>query len=259
MSAWHPFILVMQAAENRAYRVAHRVISMLPAAEAHMRQHGLAPGKFVYVPNGIDPVEWERSRDALPSPVRSALGAFRQRHPFLVGYAGAHGLANALDALVEAAAMLEPGSGVVLVGQGPEKARLEALASGRRLGNVLFLPPVAKGAVPALLAEFDALYIGLQRQPLFRFGVSPNKLIDYMMAGKPVIHAIEAGNDLVAEAGCGLSVTPEEPAAVAGAARSLRAMSAEARSELGLRGRRHVLQNHAYPVLARRFLDALQG
>ena len=60
--------------------------------------------------------------------------------------------------------------------------------------------------MPELLNQFDALYVGLQRQPLFRFGVSPNKLMDYMMAGKPVVFAIDAGNDMVAEAQCGVSI-----------------------------------------------------
>lgn len=59
---------------------------------------------------------------------------------------------------------------------------------------------------------------GWQRQPLFRFGVSPNKLMDYMMAGKPVIFAIDAGNDMVADASCGISIEPENSAAIAKAA-----------------------------------------
>lgn len=260
MSRWHPFILAMQAAEDFAYRRADRVVSMLPAAEAHMRAHGLAPGKFVYVPNGVDVREWEGGASPLPEPAAGALAAFRARWPFLVGYAGAHGIANALDAFVDAAAEVAAAdAGLVLVGQGPEKARLVGRARERGLENVLFLDPVPKRAIPALLRALDALYIGLQRQPLFRFGVSPNKLMDYMMAARPVVHAIEAGNDLVAESGCGVSVPAEDPGAVAVAIRRLATTRPEERREMGERGRRYILERHTYDVLSRRFLEALGG
>ena len=65
--AWHPFVLALQAAENFAYRNAHKVISLLPRAEEHMRLHGLAPHKFVYVPNGIDTSEWTASAAPMPA------------------------------------------------------------------------------------------------------------------------------------------------------------------------------------------------
>ena len=96
------------------------------------------------------------------------------------------------------------------MGQGPERDRLIQKVKDLHLEeNVELLPAVKRDAVPELLAQFDALYVGLQRQPLFRFGVSPNKLMDYMMAGKPVIFAIDAGNDMVADASCGISIEPE--------------------------------------------------
>jgi glycosyltransferase involved in cell wall biosynthesis len=258
MSRWHPFIAVMQVAEEFAYRKADQVVSMLPKAEEHMRRHGLAAGKFVYVPNGVDAAEWEAAAEPVPTGVEEALGALRNRFPFLVGYAGAHGVANALGALIQAAALLkDDGVGVVVVGQGPEKESLRRQAERLAAGNVLFLDAVKKSAVPALLKRMDALYIGLQRQPLFRFGVSPNKLMDYMMAAKPVIHAIEAGNDLVVESGCGLSVAPEDPAGIADAVRRLAGMTADARRAVGERGRRFVLEHHSYDVLSKRFLNAL--
>ncbi|MBA4177917.1 MAG: glycosyltransferase WbuB, partial [Leptothrix sp. (in: Bacteria)] len=101
-------------------------------------------------------------------------------------------------------------------------------------------------------------YIGWQRVPIYRFGIAPNKLMDYMMAGCPVLHSVEAGNDPVAEAGCGLTVSPGDAAAVAAGLRRLAAVPAEQRRTMGARGRDFVLANHTYPVLARRFLEALQ-
>jgi glycosyltransferase involved in cell wall biosynthesis len=83
--------------------------------------------------------------------------------------------------------------------------------------------------------------------------------MDYMLAACAVLHSVEAGNDPVAESGCGVSVEPESPAAVADGLRRLAALSREERQAMGQRGRNYVLAHHTYPALARRFLAALDG
>jgi glycosyltransferase involved in cell wall biosynthesis len=94
--------------------------------------------------------------------------------------------------------------------------------------------------------------------PIYRFGIAPNKLMDYMMAGCAVLHAVEAGNDPVAESGCGLTVAPEDPDAVADGLRRLSHLSHRERAEMGQRGAAFVQAHHTYPVLARRFLQACE-
>lgn len=260
MSSWHPFVIVMQRAENYAYRVADRVVSMLPKAEEHMRAHGMAPEKFIYVPNGISVEEWGKGSEAVPTEHEATLAKLRGAGFFTVGYAGAHGLANALETLIHAASLLrDQPVHFVLVGQGPEKKSLQQKAAQRGLSNVTFLPAVSKNAIPVLLRAMDALYVGWRRRALYRFGVSPNKLMDYMMAGKPVIHAIEAGNDMVAESGCGVSIPPEDPAAIADAVTCLMQLSQRQRAAMGSKGREYVRANHDYTALARRFLEGLSG
>jgi len=76
------------------------------------------------------------------------------------------------------------------------------------------------------------------------------------MAARPVLHAVEAGNDPVGEAGCGLTVAPEDAAASVEGVRSLLSLSVEARGAMGLRGKEFVLANHTYPILSERFLAA---
>ncbi len=255
MSVYHPFILLTQFAENFSYRKADHVVSLLPAAKEHMLSHGMDEEKFIHIPNGIDVAEWSEKSYALPEEHMMAITHLRAENHFIIGYAGAHGIANALDSILEAVKMYDAENiAFVLVGKGPEKENLVRQARVAGLENVIFLPPVAKEAVPALLNTMDALYIGLRSEPLFRFGVSPNKLIDYMMAGKPIIYAINAGNDMVTESNCGISISPETPQAVIAAAKKLRNMSETARLEMGVRGREYVLQKHDYRVLANKFL-----
>jgi glycosyltransferase involved in cell wall biosynthesis len=257
---WHPFIMLLQAAENFACRRADAIVSILPRVREHLEAHGMAPSKLHLVPNGVDPAEWEAQTSALPDPLDGALRALRRDGKFVVGYAGTHGIANALETLLEAAARLR-GQPVafVLVGAGPDKPALVRQAALLGLDNVHFFDPVPKAQVPALLRNVDLAYIGWRRQPLYRFGISPNKLIDYMMAARPILHAVEAGNDPVAEAGCGLTVAPEDPQAVADGILHLLALAPECRTALGQRGRRYALAHHTYPVLGRRFLNAFAG
>jgi len=116
-----------------------------------------------------------------------------------------------------------------------------------------------KDMMPAFLSNMDGLFIGLKKQSLFRFGVSPNKMFDYMMAAKPVIYAIKAGNDIALESGCGISCEPENVNAVADAILSLKAMAVDRRREMGQRGREYVERHHDYRVLADQFIQVFEA
>lgn len=259
MSKLHPFIMLMQWAENRAYQWSDKVVSILPLAKEHMVEHGMAPEKFVHIPNGIVLEEWTGETQNIPEEHEKELIRLRKEGKFLVCYAGAHGLANALESFVRSAELLKDTRiQLVLVGDGPLKKNLVNYVKTRNLKNVTFLPPVSKKAVPTLLEKMDVLFFSLQRCAVFKFGISPNKLIDYMMAGKPVIHAVEAGNDMVRDAGCGISVEPEKECAFTEAMKKMAEMPEVERTAMGQNGKRHVTENHDYAKLAGKFLDVLK-
>jgi glycosyltransferase involved in cell wall biosynthesis len=257
MSKWHPFIMLVQQAEDYAYRHADAVVSMLPKVREYMESRGLAPQKLHFVPNGIDPGEWQPDSPGLPDGAGKLLASLRAQGVAIVGYAGTHGVSNALENLLGIAGLMR-GEKVafVLVGGGPDKASLQQRALRENLPNIHFLDPVEKSRIPSLLECFDIAYIGWHRHPLYRFGIAPNKLMDYMMAARPVLHAVAAGNDPVSEAGCGLTVAPDDPAAAAEGIRSLLNAGSDQRCAMGQRGKAFVLENLTYPVLAQRFLTA---
>ncbi len=259
MSPWHPFALLCGAAEGVAYRDADVVVSMLPKVHQHMASRGLDLRKLHIVPNGITPDEWQGEPAPLQGELTRALAAAREGGRTVVGYAGSMGLPNALDTLLDAAALLRDAPlAFVLVGSGHEQARLAQRVAAERLAKVSLLSPIPKVQIPALLAAIDIAYIGWQRVPIYRFGIAPNKLMDYMMAGCAVLHSVQAGNDPVAEAGAGVTVAPEAPQAVADGLLRLAALPSDERRAMGGRGRAFVLAHHSYPVLARRFLDAMR-
>jgi glycosyltransferase involved in cell wall biosynthesis len=257
ISPAHPVIRLMQAAEDYACRHADHVVSLLPHVATHLHAHGLPPGRLTYVPNGVDPAEWRGPFAPLPSALETHLQTLRLAGWFVVGYAGGHGVANALDVLLDAAAGLQDERiAFVLVGDGVERARLQAQAERLGLQHVLLAPPIAKDQVPSLLAQVDAAYLGWRRDPIYRFGIAPNKLLDYMMSACPVLHANAAPNDLVADSGCGLSCAPQDPAALRETILALARLPAASRRAMGQRGREYVLRHLTLPTLAQRFLYA---
>ncbi len=281
LSSWHPLVLVCGSAERAAYRHSDVVVSMLPKVHQHMARRGLDLQKLAIVPNGISPEEWPdvrpdarsdvrpdvrpdaRRRDVKPEPLRAdveqAIDAARRSGAVIVAYAGSMGAPNALDTLLDAAARLRDKQiHIVLVGDGHEREHLARRIADEALLKVTLLPPIPKAQIPGFLRAIDIAYIGWQPMPIYRFGIAPNKLMDYMMAARPVVHSVAAGNDPVADAGCGLTVAPGSPDEVARALTLLAALSPQQRRVFGDKGRAFVLAHHAYPVLAKCFLDAVR-
>jgi len=258
ITKWHPFVLIVQLAEGFAYTHADKVVSILPKALDYMVGRGLVHEKFVHIPNGIDKEEWLSFNDQLPVGHNKIIERLKKEGKFLVGYAGSFSVSNALDYFIESAVYLEDLPVVlILLGKGSEEEKLKRYAIKNNLKNVIFLPPVPKNVIPSLLGMMDVLYKGSIKCNIYKYGISPVKLMDYMMAAKPIIHAIEAANDPVSESGCGISVPPEDPIAIAEAIKKLFFMSTIEREEMGMKGREYVIKNHDYKVLAKKFLEVI--
>jgi glycosyltransferase involved in cell wall biosynthesis len=256
-TARHPFIRAMQWSEDYAYRHADKVVSVLEGSRDYMIGRGMAPDKFLFVPNGADVADSDR--EPLPPAHIEALTRGRERSGFLVGYAGRVGAANALHTLLDALARCDTTDiAVAILGEGSHLPALEAQAARLGIaGRVIFLEAVPKRQVSDFLARMDAVYLGLQKQPLFRHGVSPTKLNDYMLAAKPIICAIEAPGDILAESGAGFSCRAEDVGDVHNALQAMYALGPDQRAEMGARGQRWVLANRDYRMLAERFLSGV--
>ena len=252
MGRHHPFVLLMGLGERYTYKHCDRCVALHSHAEPYMRQHGLAEGKYVNIQNGVVEEEWEH-----PEPLPEAHRAFFEevRGKFIVGYFGGHAVSNALDYMLDAAKAMREEKDIlfVLVGDGVEKPRLMKRAEEEGISNVRFLPSVPKRSVPSLLKEFDCVYITGQESPLYRFGLSLNKIYDTMMAGVPLICSFDAPDMLVDQYECGIGCSPGKPETVLRAIRKIRDMSEEERAAMGQRGRKAVLERFTYRKLAEQF------
>lgn len=229
------------------YRTADRILVLARGTGDYLRERGISPHKLVIVPNGVDVAA---IRPGAPS---SQAGA-----PVTFIYAGAHGPANGLERVLDAAALLGPSAGArfLLVGDGPVKAQLRADAARRRLTHVEFIDSVSKPELARLLNAADAGLMVLRDAPLFSFGVSPNKLFDYMAAALPVVCNVSGEvAAMLADSGAGVQVADTSGVALAAGVRQVVAMTPTQRRDQGLAGRRWVEREHSRDVLGAR-MDA---
>lgn len=238
--------------ERFLYKHADLVMVNSPGYIEHVKARGAR--EVALIPNGADPAMFDPAEDG---------AAFRQAQGledrFVVLYAGAHGLSNDLDVVLDAAALLKdnPAIRIVFLGDGKEKPRLQVRATEVGLTNVLFLPPVPKSAMPEALAASDACLAILKPIELYKT-TYPNKVFDYMAAGRPVILAIDGVvRQVIEEAQAGISVTPGDPVSMAKAITDLASNPAKCR-KMGKNGRLAIENKFSRIELAEKFTALLE-
>lgn len=260
-SKYHPFIKVMQRAEDFAYRHADKVISLLWNAEKHMKEHGLAEGKFVYVPNGYYPEEWSDIHFQQSLPVEHQRAFEKLNGYFIVGFSGGFATSGAVITLIMAAKELKNQKNIhfVLVGKGPEQYKYEAIIAENAMENVTILPAVPKQLIPAVNKHFDMAYLGGLHSELHQYGTSYNKMTDYMLCSLPIVQSVDEPGSVVDRTGCGIRVEAENVHAVADAIISMANMSAVERKAMGEKGKKYVERYLPWNKLAKDFLKPFEA
>jgi glycosyltransferase involved in cell wall biosynthesis len=243
--------------ERFLYRHADRVLINSPGFADHVKARGAR--EVDLVPNGADPRMFDPAANGLEFKQKYRLAA-----KFVVLYAGAHGLSNDLGVILDAARLVQDRQEVVFVflGDGKEKPTLVRRAEEMDLKNVLFIPPLPKLEIPSALAAADACIAILKPIPLFST-VYPNKVFDYMAAGKPVILAINGViREVIESVQAGISVEPGDADGIAQATLKL-VKDRSLGKEMGSRGRHYIETHFDRAVLAnnleKTFLSVLEN
>jgi len=255
-------IKLLRVVEKFLYQRAKKIVVLLPNASEYIAGLGIPSNKIVYIPNGVSPERLSHSDINLPGELDKTISSLKSNGKLLVGYTGAHGIANALETIIEAARILQD-RGVdkiyfLMVGDGPEKGRLVAKTKNWGLSNASFHDSIPKYAMPALLRTIDIAVRAGRQSGLSGYGISPNKVFDYMASAKPIIWTNNSANNPVAEANCGISVPPEDPQQMAEAIIELCDMSDNEWREMGMRGYEYVMKYHSVPVLTDRLLEVIK-
>ena len=238
--------------EKFLYRHADRVMVNSPGYVQHVKAKGAR--SVTLVPNGADPDMFTPDGDGL---------ALREQHElcnqFVVLYAGAYGISNDLNVVLESAVILrnEPHIKIVMVGDGKEKKNLQARAADLKLDNLLLLPAVPKTAMAETLAAADACIAILKPLELYKT-TYPNKVFDYMAAGRPILLVIDGViREVVERAGAGVFVRPGDPAELAQAIMTLSKDPARAKV-MGQNGRLYIEKYFNRAQIAEKFTQLVE-
>ncbi len=246
----------MDRLADAACRQAAAVVALSEGMAATALAHGAAPGRVEVVPNGCDLTLFGPQIAPWRPEVARPWEA-------LAVYAGAHGLANGLDQLLDAAGALhrmgETRVRLLLVGEGSEKPRLQARAAAEGLANLSFLDPLPKTRLAALLAGCQVALHCLAPQPAFAEYTAPNKLMDALAAGLPVVTNVPGhATRVVAEGPCGIAVPPDDAPALAAALADL-ATHPTRRQAMATAARQQAVRHWDRRLLANRFCDVVEA
>ena len=246
---------MLEKIERWMYLHADRIVSVTDSFVRHFVAKGAAPERVAVIKNGADlstliPAEKENS--------------FRREHSlsgtFIASYVGTHGMAHALDTLLEAAQLLRDNKDIIflLIGDGAERERLLQKKEAMGLTNLLMLPQLPKDSMPAVLAASDACLVHLRRTDLFK-SVIPSKIFEAMAMERPIILGVEGESKGIIEAGnCGLCIDPENAREMADAVLRLKTDSQLAET-LGKNGRRFVAEAFDRDKLAAKYIEVIAG
>ena len=242
----NPLIRLLGRIERLGYRHADAVVGTMPNLGEHVERVLGRPAPTYCVPMGYAPrlESAERPHAATTATASIPEGAF------VVGYAGTVGITNALEPLFLAAEALSADADVHFLVLGDGGLLAEYQRRFAHLPNLSFVAKVPKQDVAAVLDRCDVLYLSTFRSEVWRYGQSLNKLIDYMLAGKPVLASYSGFPSMIDEAGCGSFVPAEDVPALVGEVRRYAAMSAEERRDVGRRGRSWILEHRSFRSLA---------
>jgi len=253
----NPLVLAAMAGlEWLSYRSADRLIGLAPGIVDGIARRGVPRQRITMIPNGCD-IDIFGSTDSRWRPEHV-------RHTdLLAAYTGTHGLANGLDAVLDAAAELKSRGRddikLLLVGQGRTKTALMARAAHENLNNVIFHDAVDKQRLAGLLQATDIGMQILADVPAFYFGTSPNKFFDYIAAGLPVLNNYPGWvASLIEQNACGFAVTPRDPKAFADVL-EVAAADPAMLAAMGTRARTLAAEEFDRVALSERFAEWLEG
>lgn len=250
-SPHNPFVMGLRWIEKLAYRTSDAIVGTMPNLIQHVRESISSPPPVHCIPMGISP---DMIENVVP-PGDEWVDRYVPKDKFLICHAGTIGITNALDTLFACAREMRDESDVhfLIVGEGDLRPHYEKLC--RDLPNVTFTGPVPKDTVQPVLELCDLVYFSVHRSKVWNYGLSLNKVIDYMLVGKPVVASYSGYPTMVEEAGAGSSAPAGDAAALRAEILRLKAMPRDELAAMGLRGKSWILQNRGYDRLAAQYLD----
>lgn len=254
VSKWNPLVLFLAWTEKIAYKKADLIVGTMPNLKEHVKATMKKDKRVIHSPIGIHQRWFQPIKENA-----SIKKLFQNKTSFVIGYAGSMGQTNALEPFIRVIERMANVQDVsfVLVGAGDMKTAYEdRLAS---YNNVVIGPKIDQSDIPYFLSQCDVLYLSTHESKLWQYGQSLNKMVDYMMAAKPVIASYSGYPSMLNEAKSGSFIPTHDEEAIMKAINVYQSMSEQERQSLGLRGRTWVLKHHTYEALATSYAREIEN
>ena len=253
MSRRNLFVRFLGWVERFSYKHADVVTSNLANLDVRFREIGLHVNNFLWISNGVDVDGVESSLEN--SDVKLPLHCANKK---VIGYTGTLGEANSIITMLNVARLFldKPEYVFLMVGSGKEKDALALCCKDNNISNVVFMDAVPKADIYKIQSVMDVLCVGAKPSPLYRYGVSPNKLYEYIYSGVPVVYYIDTvGYHPVKDAECGEEVSSDDLHQFYEAIIKLTSLGVEERSAMKTSARRYIIKNHLYDTLALKLVN----
>ncbi|MFM5280113.1 glycosyltransferase family 4 protein [Aeromonas caviae] len=252
-SSKNPFVRLLGWLEKLAYRKADKVVGTMPNLSEHIYNVTGQKIEAACIPQGVD--------DRLlsdPTPLSEQyIEQFFPKNKFVVCHAGSIGADNALETFFSCARLMQDMKEIhfLIVGEGYLKERFQKENSD--LKNLTFAPGVEKKQVQSVLKFVDVVYFSVNKSPLWSYGQSLNKVVDYMLSAKPILASYTGFPSMINEADCGIFVPAEDVLALKEEIHRLSKLPKDTLCEMGGRGRDWIISNRRYDDLAKQYLDVI--
>lgn len=243
---WNPFIMFLSWVERFGYRNSDIIVGTMPRLFGHVRK---VTGKAINchcIPSGYDP-DLYNNPEQLPEGYEEC---YIPKNKFIIGYAGSIGTSNELNTLIQCSKEMKEHLNIhfLILGDGDLLNEYKSQTAGQK--NITFAPKVKKAQVQMVLRHCQVLYFSVENSKVWRYGLSLNKLIDYMIAGKPIIASYSGYQSMINEAKCGIFIPAKDVRSLNMAIHELARLPKNQLSSIGDRGKQWLLKNRPYNKIA---------
>lgn len=254
-SKWHPLVILIGWIEKFGYKVADLIVGTMPRLDLHVKNILGYVKPFFCSPLGFLPKNYQtKNEEAIPPHIVDKF----PKSKIIVGYAGSMGITNALGEFIEAIKSLSEYTDIhfMMVGSGDFRDKYEI--NLQSYNNVTFLPRIKQEDVKYFLSKCDILYLSTQDSKVWLYGQSMNKVVEYMLASKPIIARYSGYPSMIDEADCGIIVSDDSKEAIRSAILKLTSLTRENREEIGKRGYDWINLQRPYSKLASDYIDRIK-
>lgn len=247
------FILLLGWIEKIGYKRADVIVGTMPNLGEHVKNILGYEKKTFCIPMGVDVSQITPSQSISPDYQEKYI----LRDKKIIGYAGTIGITNALDIFFECARLMKDDESIYFLVIGSGDLKEAYVEKTKDLDNVGFAPKVLKEQVPSVLAQCSILFLSTFPSKVWEYGQSLNKVIDYMLAGKPIICSYSGYQSMINEANCGIFTTPGDVVELKNAVLAYADLSQSERDSIGERGRKWIIENRQFSILARNYYSIM--